>query len=190
MLYEPVLVVHVIAAVLLIGGGLLLVGAGVGLTSLVHARELRPWAALARGSAPLAVGAGVALFASGGHLAGTSWSFAEGWITVSAGWLAVLGIATLVLYRRLGALAEELRETDDGEVPASLGARLRSPATWAIAHALVLGGIAFIPVMVLKTGFAGSAGWLLGGSATGVVSGVLTARRGARDDLAVDAAGR
>lgn len=190
MFYEPVLVVHVVAAVLLIGGGLLLVGAGVGLTSFAHARELRPWAALALASAPLTVGAGLLLFASGGHLAGTAWSFAEGWITVSASWLAVLGIATLVLYRRLWALAEELRQTDDGEVPGSLRARLRSPVTWAVAHALVLGGIAFIPVMVLKTGFAGSAVWLLGGSTTGVVSGVLTARRGTRDDLAVDAAGR
>jgi uncharacterized membrane protein len=74
-----------------------------------------PWAGVALASAPLTIGSGLALFASGGHLAGTAWTFAEGWITVSAIWLAVLGVATLVLYRRLWRLAEEVRAL--GEEP-------------------------------------------------------------------------
>lgn len=184
MLYQPVLVVHVAAAALLIGGGLLLAASGVGLTSLERGRELRPWAVLALASAPLTVGAGVALFASGGHLAAAAWSFAEGWITVSALWLAVLGVATLVLYRRLWRLGERVRELGDRSAPAELRDALCSPVTWATANALVFSGMAFIPVMVLKTGFLESVLWLGGGAAVGVATGVAMARRGPGIDLA------
>lgn len=190
MLYEPVLVVHVAAATLLIGGGLLLAASGVGLTTLERGRELAVWAGVARASAPLTVGSGLALFASGGHLAGTSWTFAEGWITVAAVWLTVLGVGTLVLYRRLWHLADELRALGEEPAPPALRARLRSPVTWAIAHALVFGGVSFVPVMVLKTGFVESALWLVLGSLVGVASGVVVTRRAARLDLAAGAGGR
>ena len=190
MLYEPVLVVHVAAAALLIGGGILLAAAGFGLTSLERGRELVPWAGVALASAPLTIGSGLALFASGGHLAGTAWTFAEGWITVSAIWLAVLGVATLVLYRRLWRLAEDVRALGEEPAPAPLRARLRSPVTWGVAHALVFGGVAFIPVMVLKTGFLESALWLGLGSLVGVGSGVVVTRRAERIDLAAMASDR
>lgn len=190
MLYEPVLVVHVAAATLLIGGGLLLTACGFGLTTLERGHELRPWAGVAMASAPLTVGAGLALFASGGHLAGTAWTFAEGWITVSAIWLAVLGVATVALYRRLWRLGEQLRELGEGPAPASLRERLRSPVTWGTAHALVFGGVAFIPVMVLKTAFVATALWLVLGSAVGVGSGVLFTRRAGGSDLAPGAGDR
>ncbi len=189
MLYQPVLVVHVAAAALLIAGGLLLAASGVGLMTMERGRELQPWAVLALASAPLTVGSGLALFASGGHLAGSAWSFTEGWITISAAWLAVLGVATLVLYRRLWRLGEEIRRLGDEPAPAALRDALCSPVTWAMAHALVFGGVAFIPVMVLKTGFLESALWLVGGSAVGVAVGAVLARRGPRSDLATGAAG-
>lgn len=190
MLYEPVLVVHVAAAALLIGGGLLLAASGFGLTTLERGRELLPWVGVAMASAPLTVGSGLALFASGGHLAGAAWTFAEGWITVSAIWLAVLGVATLVLYRRLWRLGEQVRALGDEPATAALRERLRSPVTWGIAHALVFGGVAFIPVMVLKTEFLATTLWLLVGSAVGVVSGVVFTGRAARGDLARDAGDR
>ncbi len=184
MLYQPILVIHVVAAALLIGGGLLLAASGFGLLALERARELLPWARLAMASSPLTVGAGFLLFASGGHLAGSQWSFSEGWITVSAGVLAVLGIATIVLYVRLGRLVEEIRVLGEGTVTGELRERLASPVLWAIAHALVFTGPAFIAVMVLKTAFAETALWLGGGAALGVVTGVLFARRGTRVGLA------
>lgn len=184
MLYEPILVVHVVSAALLIGGGLLLAASGFGLVGLERGRELLPWARLALASAPMTVGAGLLLFASGGHLAGTRWTFEEGWITVSAAVLAILGIATLVLYRRLRRLVVEVSGLADAEVPAQLHARLASPGLWVVAHALVLSGPAFIAVMVLKTTYAQTAAWLLGGMAVGAVTGIAFARWGSRLRLA------
>jgi uncharacterized membrane protein len=62
--------------------------------------------------------------------------------------------------------------------------------TWGVAHALVFGGVAFIPVMVLKTGFLESALWLVLGSLVGVGSGVVVTRRAERIDLAATASDR
>lgn len=186
MPHEAVLVVHVTAAALLIGGGLLLAASGLGLTTLERGRELAPWAVLATSSAPLTVGAGLVVFATGGHLAGTRWSFAEGWVTVSAVVLTVLGVAAVVLYRRLWRLGAEVRALGDAPAPRDLRERLGAPVTWMLAHALVLAGPAFITVMVLRTGFVASTLWLGGGAGVGLVSGALFARRGARVRVAGD----
>jgi hypothetical protein len=184
VLYQPILVIHVTAAALLVGGGLLLAASGFGLVGLERVRELLPWVRLALASAPMTLGAGLLLFASGGHLAGTQWSFEEGWITVSAAVLAVLGVATLVLYRRLWRLLEEVRGAGRAEVPPALRARLAAPGLWVIAHALVVSGPAFIAVMVLKTSYGETAAWLLGAVLVGAGSGAAFSRWGSRVRLA------
>jgi hypothetical protein len=98
--------------------------------------------------------------------------------------LAVLGIATLVLYRRLWRLMEEVHDTGDAEITADLRARLASPGLWVIAHALVFSGPAFIAVMVLKTTFGATAAWLFGAVAVGAASGVWFSRWGSGARLA------
>ena len=190
MLHEPFLVLHVVAAALLIGGGLLLAASGYGLLALDRGRELVPWTVLAMVSAPMTVASGVALFATGGHLAATAWSFSEGWITISTIALTVLGVATLVIYRRLWTLVGEVRGLGEERVDDDLRARLASPVIWAVAHALVLSGPAFIVVMVLKTPFLTTGLWLGGAAVLGVASGIAFSRRARGAGLAAGAAAR
>jgi hypothetical protein len=173
--YEPVLFLHVVAAATLVGTMLVELFAGVQLRRAEDLRAVRTWTGFSRPMIPLSGAAWLLLLMSGGHMAGVQWSFAEGWITVSAVALLVAAAAGPLLHgRRLKALGKAAE--GDGPVGPELRARLHDPVLWASVHGQIGVAVGFIYAMTNKTGFLGTALALVLPGAVGAVAGVLLAR--------------
>lgn len=173
--YEPVLFLHVVAAATLVGTMLVELFAGVQLRRAEDLRAVRTWTGFSRPMIPLSGAAWLLLLMSGGHMAGVQWSFAEGWITVSAVALLVAAAAGPLLHgRRLKALGKAAE--GDGPVGPELRARLHDPVLWASVHGQIGVAVGFIYAMTNKTGFLGTTLALVLPGAVGAVAGVLLAR--------------
>lgn len=190
VVYEPVLFVHVAAAAVLVGSMLVEVLAGIRLRSAVDLRAVRTWVAFVRPMTPLSGAAWLLLLLSGGHLAGVRWSFAEGWITVSAVALLVAAAAGPLLHgRRLRVIADEAEGDGDGPVPTGLQRRILDPVLWASVHGLTGVAFGFILAMTNKTDVLGSVLALLVPGLLGVITGVVVVRTGTARSTATPAVG-
>jgi hypothetical protein len=181
------LFLHVTGAAVLVGALLLEVSAGVQLRTAEDVRAVRTCIRFSRTATPLGGAAWLVLLATGGHLAGANFSFAEGWITVSAVALVLAAAAgPLVHGRRLKIIGAAA--TGDGPIPADLRARILDPVLWASVHGLVGVAIGFIYAMTNKTGFVGTSVALLLPGSIGAAVGVALAKRDATSRSPVERA--
>lgn len=172
------LFLHVLAAIGIVGGGLVQVLAGARVRAATTGRDLATWAGFARTAGVLIAGSAVVSLLTGGHLAGAVWTteassgFAQPFITLGAAGLVLLApVGPMVGGARLRRLAAAAAEVGDAVAPPALLADARSPALWGPVHSLVGVGVGLVALMVYKpTWVAGvlllvvtfAAGWAAG----------------------------
>lgn len=173
---EAALFLHVIAAIGLVGGGIVQVFAGIRLRDATDRRDIRTWATFARSAGPLIIVAAFLSLMTGGHLAGAMWSFSHPFVTLGAAGLLVLApVGPMVGGARLRRLA--LTASDDTVAEEQLHAAANEPALWGPVHSLVGVGVGLTWLMTNKPGWAAGVAGLLVTFAAGWVSGVVVARR-------------
>ncbi|MFP4634226.1 MAG: hypothetical protein ACLFRD_00055 [Nitriliruptoraceae bacterium] len=171
------LFLHVLAAIGLVGGGIVQVHAGARVRAAGTGRDIASWARFTRGAGALIVVAAVLSLLTGGHLAGAVWGgeaggFANPFITLGTlGLLVLAPIGPMMGGARLRRLAATAEDVGDAAAPDALRGEARAPALWGPVHSLVGVGIGEVALMVYKPGwvvgtllllvtFAG--GWLVG----------------------------
>lgn len=177
------LFLHVLAAIGMVGGGVMQVLAGARVRAADAASEIASWARFARSAGLLIAGSAVLSLLTGGHLAGAVWTtdersgFAYPFITLGAVGLVLLApIGPMVggaRLRRVVALAER----EQGEASSELRDAAGSPAMWGAVHSLVGVGVGFVALMVYKPGWVGGSVLLLATFAIGWLVGHVVARR-------------
>jgi hypothetical protein len=176
------LFLHVLAAIGLVGGGIVQVLAGVRLRAATTTRDLVSWAGFTRNAGLLIAAAAFLSLTTGGHLAGAVWGgerggFANPFITLGvAGLLLLAPVGPTIGGARLRRLIAGAREAGDGPAPASLVRDARNPALWGPVHSLVGVGIGLTALMVYKPGWVGGAVLLVVTFALGWLAGVLASR--------------
>lgn len=176
------LFVHVLAAIGLVGGGIVQVLAGVRLRAATTTRELAAWAGFARSAGLLIVAAAFLSLATGGHLAGAVWGgdaggFANPFITLGVvGLLLLAPVGPMIGGARLRRLAAGARDAGDGPAPAALVHDARSPALWGPVHSLVGVGIGLVALMIYKPTWLGGTVLLVVTFALGWLAGVLVSQ--------------
>lgn len=178
------LFLHVLAAIGIVGGGLVQVLAGVRLRAADRGRDIAVWARFAR-SAGLVIAASAALsFMTGGHLAGAVWTtettsgFSHPFITLGAAGLVLLApVGPMVGGVRLRRLAGSAAAAGDGRAPDSVLAEARSPRLWGPVHSLLGVGIGLVALMVYKPSWLVGALVLLLSFAAGWLAGSVAASR-------------
>ena len=171
------LFLHVIAAIVLVGGGIVQVVAGFRLRAAATGHEASTWAGFTRSAGWLIAGAAAISLLTGGHLAGAVWGgdrggFANPFITLGVlGLLLLAPIGPMVGGARLRRLVRAGDEVGTAAAPAGLRAEVRAPALWGPVHSLVGVGVGEVALMVYKPGWVVGivvlvgtfvAGWLVG----------------------------
>lgn len=180
------LFLHVLAAIGLVGGGIVQVLAGTRIRNGGSGEQIATWARFARQAGSLIAGSAVVSLLTGGHLAGAVWTteevsgFSFPFITLGAIGLVLLApIGPMVGGARLRRLAARAEEAGPGDAPAALLAEARAPALWAAVHSLVGVGVGFVALMVYKPGWVAGAVLLLATFALGGAVGAAAARSSA-----------
>lgn len=176
---------HVLAAIGIMGGGIVQVLAGVRLRAARTGHGIGQWASFARTAGLVIVVSAVVSLLTGGHLAAS-----EPWTTEQISGFSrpfiVLGVAGLVLLApigpmlggaRLRRLVRAAESADDEPAPAQVLADARSPGLWGPIHSLVGVGVGFVALMVYKPGWIAGAVLLVATFAAGWVVGSLVAAR-------------
>lgn len=180
------LFLHVLAAIGIVGGGLVQVLAGARVRGATTGRELVAWAGFTRGAGLLIAGAAFLSLLTGGHLAGAVWGgeaggFSNPFITLGvAGLLLLAPVGPMVGGARLRRLTEAAEAVGDAEAPAQLRAEAQAASLWGPVHSLVGVGVGLVALMVYKPGWL--AGVLVLGLtfAGGWLAGVLVSSHGPR----------
>lgn len=178
------LFLHVLAAIGIVGGGLVQVLAGVRVRAATTGRDLATWAGFARSAGLVIAGAALLSFLTGGHLAGAVWGgdaggFSNPFITLGvAGLLLLAPVGPMVGGARLRRLAAAAVAAGDGPAPADLRSEANAASLWGPIHSLVGVGVGLVALMVYKPS------WLIGALvlvltfAAGWLAGVVAAARG------------
>ena len=179
------LVLHVLAATAIVGGGLVQVMAGTRLRAATTGRDAAQWASFARAGGMVVLGAALVSLATGGHLAGAVWGgdrggFANPFITVGlAAWLLMLPIGPMIGGARLRRLTEAAEGLGDGLLPAELRADAQSPALWGPVTSLLGAAAGMVWMMEAKPDWAAAVVGMLIAFAVGWGAGIAVAGRGA-----------
>ncbi|HSK24146.1 MAG TPA: hypothetical protein VK906_13255 [Egicoccus sp.] len=188
------LFLHVLAAIGMVGGGIVQVLAGARLRAATTGRDIATWAGFTRSAGLIIAVAAVLSLLTGGHLAGAVWGgdaggFANPFITLGVVGLLVLApIGPMVGGARLRRLAAGAGAAGDGAASSDLRAQANAPALWGPVHSLVGVGIGLVGLMVYKPGWAVGTLLLLLTFAAGWLAGVVAARGTQPAALAQDAA--
>lgn len=178
------LFLHVLAAIGMVGGGLVQVLAGVRVRAARARDELVAWGRFTRQAGLLIVGSAVLSLMTGGHLAGAVWTtddrsgFSFPFIT-----LGVIGLVTLAPIgpmlggARLRRLLAAAADAGPAELPGELRAEASSPAIWGPVHSLLGVGVGFVALMTYKPGWVVGAVLLVATFAAGWLAGIVVARR-------------
>lgn len=172
------LVLHVLAATAIVGGGIVQVMAGARLRAATTGRELAQWASFTRAGGFLVLWSALLSVLTGGHLAGAVWGgdrggFDNPFITVGMlGWLLLLPVGPMIGGARLRRLEAAASEAGDGPAPAALLADARSPALWGPVHSLLGAAAGLVWLMSAKPGWGTAIGGLLVAFAIGWGAGV------------------
>lgn len=174
------LVLHVLAAAGMVGGGIVQVMAGARVRAAATGHDLVEWASFARtGGLVIAVSAGVSLL-TGGHLAGAVWGgdqggFSNPFITLGMiGLLLLAPVGPMVGGARLRRLVEA---AGDGPLPTDLRVQARSSALWGPIHSLPGVAVGFMWLMTAKPDWGPGVAGLLVTFAAGWVAGAWVAAR-------------
>lgn len=176
------LFLHILAAISLIGGGIVQVLAGTRLRSAGSTADVGVWAKFTRSAGWLIVGAAIVSLLTGGHLAGAVWGgdaggFSNPFITLGVVGLLVLApVGPMVGGARLRRLDDAARAAD-GAVSSQLHAAARSPGLWGPIHSLVGVGVGQVALMVYKPGWLTGAIVLVGTFGAGWLAGTIAAAR-------------
>jgi hypothetical protein len=177
------LFLHVLAAIGLVGGGLVQVLAGVRVRRATTGRELATWSGFARSAGLLIVVSAVLSLMTGGHLAGAVWGgdaggFANPFITLGVvGLLLLAPVGPMVGGARLRRLAEAGQELGEAPATGQLRADAAAPGLWGPVHSLVGVGVGLVALMVYKPDWLPGAALLVVTFAAGWLVGVLLARQ-------------
>jgi uncharacterized membrane protein len=157
-LYSISLFVHVLAAVVLIGGSILATPAI--RAAVLRARsvpELRGWLAAGRPLATINPVASFTLLGSGLYLTQAGGWWAAGWVHIAiALWLANTAIAAGVVRPAMHELAMTAISAGEGPVGPDLD-RLRRTRRWSVGHHVLLANdVGVLYLMTNKTGYLGS----------------------------------
>ena len=184
------LFLHVLAAIGLVGGGLVQVLAGTRVRRATTTATLASWAGFTRSAGTLIVASAVLSLATGGHLAGAVWGgeaggFANPFITLGvAGLLLLAPIGPMLGGARLRRLVAAAREAGDGPLSADLRAAAASPVLWGAVHSLVGVGVGLTALMIYKPTWVEGSVLLLVTFALGWLAGHVAAGRGSTADAA------
>ncbi|MEX0836574.1 MAG: hypothetical protein WD010_10810 [Nitriliruptor sp.] len=176
------LFLHVLAAIGMVGGGLVQVLAGAQLRSASTGRDVATWARFTRGAGAIIVVSAVLSLLTGGHLAGAVWGgdaggFSNPFITLGvAGLLLLAPIGPMIGGARLRRLAVDGHAVGDQAATADLRAAAAAPSLWGPVHSLVGVGVGLVALMVYKPGWAAGVALLLVTFAAGWLAGVVAAR--------------
>lgn len=177
------LVLHVLAATAMVGGGIVQVMAGARVRSATTAHDLAQWAGFTRaGGLVVAVAAAVSLL-TGGHLAGAVWGgdrggFENPFITLGmVGLLLLAPIGPMIGGARLRRLVEAARSAGGGELGTDARERARASALWGPIHSLPGVAVGLVWLMTVKPGWGLGIAGLLVTFAAGWVVGAWAARR-------------
>lgn len=177
------LVLHVLAATAIVGGGIVQVMAGARVRSATTGRDLAQWASFARAGGLVVLVAALLSLLTGGHLAGAVWGgdrggFENAFITVGlVGWLLLLPIGPMIGGARLRRLAEAADALGADTVPPALASEARSPALWGPITSLLGAAAGLVWLMEAKPGWGVAVAGLLVWFVVGWVAGVVLAGR-------------
>lgn len=178
------LFLHVLAAIGIVGGGIVQVLAGARVRAATTGRDIVMWARFARTAGLLiAVSAAVSLM-TGGHLAGAVWTteevsgFSYPFVTLGAAGLLLLApVGPMIGGARLRRLTETAGVIGDAQASDEILRDARSPGVWAPIHSLVGVGVGLVALMVYKPGWVAGAATLLLTFAAGWLTGRVLAMR-------------
>lgn len=180
------LVLHVLAATAMVGGGIVQVMAGARVRSSTTAHDLAQWASFTRAGGLVVAGAAVVSLLTGGHLAGAVWGGDRGGFEnpfITLGMIALLLLAPIgpmVGGARLRRMVEAAGSAGDGSLGADLRERACASALWGPIHSLPGVAVGFVWLMIAKPGWGLGVAGLLITFAAGWAVGVWVARRPAR----------
>lgn len=177
------LFLHVLAAIGMVGGGVMQVLAGARVRAADTASDIVSWARFARSAGLLIAGSAVLSLLTGGHLAGAVWTtdersgFAYPFITLGAIGLVLLApIGPMLGGARLRQVVA-LAEREEGAASSDLRDAARSPVMWGAVHSLVGVGVGFVALMVYKPGWVAGSVLLVATFALGWLAGNVVAQR-------------
>ncbi len=180
------LFLHILAAIGMVGGGIVQVLAGSRLRAAGTGAAIGQWARFTRSAGTVIAVSAVVSLLSGGHLAGAVWGgdeggFANPFITLGVIGLVLLApIGPMVGGARLRALAQAGEGVGNAEAPAALVADARAPGVWGPVHSLVGVGVGLVALMVYKPGWVVGTLVLVITFGAGWVAGSMVAARSGR----------
>jgi hypothetical protein len=179
-MYEPVLFVHVFAAILLFMAVAVELFAGARLRRAATVEEVRTLVPVTLMIEPLFPISTLLLLLSGFYMATERWNLSEGWIVVAVVTLVVFAIAGPTIQgRRFKGIRAEADAASTGPLPDDLRARLIDPVTWGSVHAMSAGAVGIVWLMTNKPSMALSVAVVAGLTLLGFLGGVSGARRAA-----------
>ncbi len=180
------LFLHILAAIGLVGGGIVQVLAGSHLRASRTGAAIAQWARFARSAGTVITLSAVVALLSGGHLAGAVWGgeeggFANPFITLGVIGLVVLApIGPMVGGARLRELVQAGEVVGNAPAPTALVADARAPGVWGPVHSLVGVGVGLVALMVYKPGWVIGTLVLVITFGAGWVAGSMVAARASR----------
>lgn len=177
------LVLHVLAATAIVGGGIVQVMAGSRLRAATTGRDVAQWAGFARAGGLVVLVAALVSLLTGGHLAGAVWGgdrggFENAFITVGlVGWLLLLPVGPMIGGARLRRVVEAADALGDAPVPDALATQTRSPGLWGPVYSLLGAAAGLVWLMVAKPDWGVGAMGLLVFFAVGWAAGVVVSGR-------------
>lgn len=179
MIDQVSLFLHVLAAVGLVGGGIMQVLVGSRVRTATTPTSIATWGTFAQTASTLVLVSGVVSLLTGGHLAGAVWStdersgFSQPFITLGMVGLVLAGVVWWLAASRLRRLVERTRTED----VARLDVDRRASALWGPVHGLVGIGVGLIWVMTGKPGWVATGVVLLGSLVLGWIAGLMVSTR-------------
>lgn len=177
------LVLHVLAATGIVGGGIVQVMAGQRVRSATTGHDLVQWGGFARTGGMVVLGSAIVSLLTGGHLAGAVWGDRGGFelpfITLGMlGLLLLAPVGPMMGGARLRRLVAAVEPTT--ELPAEVRAQARASALWGPVHSLLGVAVGLVWLMTAKPGWAlGVVGLLVTFAAGWLVGAVLAGRSAA-----------
>lgn len=150
--YELILFVHVLAAIVLIGAGILAAPViHAAIRSAPSASEIQRWLGIGRPLARISPLSSITLLVTGAILASLGDWWREGWLVVAlALWVISAAVAT-VMNRAIGRVTRLAAESEGGMGPELEGAR-RAPGMTLVPDVLLASDLAVLFLMVVKPG--------------------------------------
>ncbi|MBY5164062.1 hypothetical protein [Salsipaludibacter albus] len=184
MIDQLSLFLHVLAAIGLVGGGIMQVMVGARLRRATTAADIARWGSFAQTAGVLMIVSAVVSLLTGGHLAGAVWTtdersgFSYPFITLGMAALVVLApVGPMLGGGRLRRIVERTHRRETAADLNALQADVRSSSVWGPVHSLVGVGVGLVWVMTAKPGWLATAVVLLGSFVLGWISGLLVSSR-------------